>query len=316
MKRAVLLVVSLVVALSMSVALCGCASKEYTPEKKEQTVSDSSLKASGTLRVGVDSSNAPYAAESSGTIVGIDVDIAAALADEMGLKLELVDVGSNTSTAFKDENVDIIMGVDEANSAYWMSSSYMTSAIALFGPDETTKVPSTSDSPKIAAQSSSMSAWEVTNHFGESALSNASDLQTAFQNMADGKVSYVAADSTIGEYVAHSSGVSAAPIALLQDPVSHCIAVESSNKTLQDAVKTALSSISNGGVIQVIQQKWLGDQQPLSMLKVIAAPEASTTESTDESSSTSTTSNSSSSSSTSTSSGSSSASSSSSSSNS
>ena len=61
MKRASILVVTLVMALSMAVALCGCTSNNYTPQAKEQTVSDSALKSSGTLRVGVNASNAPYA---------------------------------------------------------------------------------------------------------------------------------------------------------------------------------------------------------------------------------------------------------------
>ena len=61
--------------------------------------------------MGINASNPPYAAQSNGSIVGIDVDIAAALADELGLKLELVDVGTATDTAFERESVDIVMGV-------------------------------------------------------------------------------------------------------------------------------------------------------------------------------------------------------------
>lgn len=53
MKRASILVVTLVMALSMAVALCGCTSNNYTPQAKEQTISNSALKSSGTLRVGV-----------------------------------------------------------------------------------------------------------------------------------------------------------------------------------------------------------------------------------------------------------------------
>ena len=95
MKRAITVVLTLVTALCVCMVLSGCSSTEYTPEKKQQTVKDSALNSSGTLRVGVDASSAPYAAESSGQIVGIEVDVAAALADELGLKLELVDVGTN-----------------------------------------------------------------------------------------------------------------------------------------------------------------------------------------------------------------------------
>lgn len=285
MKRASVFVATLVVALSMALALCGCASGTYTPQEKEQAVSNSALKSSGTLRVGVNASNAPYAAESSGSIVGIDVDIAAAIADEMGLKLELVDVGSSTDTAFSKGNVDIVMGVSKANSAYWMSDSYMSSAVALFSLTQNATAPTASGSFSVAAQSSSMSAWEVSDHYGESCLRNSTDLQGAFESLQTGSVNYVAADSTIGEYVVHSSSVQAYPIALLQDPSSYCIAAPTTNTALQQAVSGALSSLKNGGVISVIQKKWLGDQADVSTLKVIQSTKSDSS-STDTSSTT------------------------------
>ena len=156
MKRASILVVTLVMALSMAVALCGCTSNNYTPQAKEQTISNSALKSSGTLR----------------------------------------------------------------------------------------------------AQSSSMSAWEVTDHYGESCLRNSADLQGAFESLQTGSVNYVAADSTIGAYVVHSSSVEAYPVALLQDPSSYCIAAPTTNVELQKAVSEALGSLKNGAVISVIQKKW------------------------------------------------------------
>ena len=146
MKRTITTVLALVAALCVCVVFSGCSTSSYTPEKKQQTVKDSALNSSGTLRVGVDASNAPYAAESSGQIVGINVDVAAALADELGLKLELVDVGTNSAKAFTDEDVDIVMGVESENSAYWLSDSYITSAVVLFSTDEKATAPTTTSS--------------------------------------------------------------------------------------------------------------------------------------------------------------------------
>lgn len=269
MKRASVLVATLVVALSMAVALVGCSSGTYTPQTKDQAVSNSALKSSGTLRVGVNASNAPYAAESSGSIVGIDVDIAAAIADEMGLKLELVDVGSSVDSAFTKDNVDIVMGVLKSSSAYWTSDSYMSSAVALFSLTQNATAPTSSGAFSVAAQSSSMSAWEVSDHYGESCLRNTTDLQSAFESLQTGSVNYVAADSTIGEYVVHSSTVQAYPVALLQDPSSYSVAATTTNTALQQAVSEALSSLKSGGIINVIQKKWLGDQADISSLKVI-----------------------------------------------
>ncbi len=289
MKRASVLVATLVVALSMAVALVGCSSGTYTPQTKDQAVSNSALKSLGTLRVGVNASNAPYAAESSGSIVGIDVDIAAAIADEMGLKLELVDVGSSVDSAFTKDNVDIVMGVSKSSSAYWTSDSYMSSAVALFSLTQNATAPTSSGAFSVAAQSSSMSAWEVSDHYGESCLRNTTDLQSAFESLQTGSVNYVAADSTIGEYVVHSSTVQAYPVALLQDPSSYSVAATTTNTALQQAVSEALSSLKSGGIINVIQKKWLGDQADISSLKVIKSTKSDSSSSGTTSSTTSST---------------------------
>ncbi len=289
MKRASVLVATLVVALSMAVAFVGCSSGTYTPQTKDQAVSNSALKSSGTLRVGVNASNAPYAAESSGSIVGIDVDIAAAIADEMGLKLELVDVGSSVDSAFTKDNVDIVMGVSKSSSACWTSDSYMSSAVALFSLTQNATAPTSSGAFSVAAQSSSMSAWEVSDHYGESCLRNTTDLQSAFESLQTGSVNYVAADSTIGEYVVHSSTVQAYPVALLQDPSSYSVAATTTNTALQQAVSEALSSLKSGGIINVIQKKWLGDQADISSLKVIKSTKSDSSSSGTTSSTTSST---------------------------
>ncbi len=281
MKRASVLVVSLVMALGMALALAGCSSGGYTPQTKDQSVSDSALKSSGTLRVGVNASNAPYAAESSGSIIGIDVDIAAALADEMGLKLELVDVGSSADTAFTKENVDIVMGVTKDNAAYWKSDAYLSSGVALFSLTQGAQAPTSSGSFTVAAQSSSMSAWAVSDHYGESCLKSSTDLQSAFESLKTGAVNYVAADSTIGEYVIHTSSMQAYPIALLQEPSSYSVAVASTNTVLQQAVSQALTTLRTGGVIDVIQGKWLGSQPSLSSLKVVESTKQSSSSDSD-----------------------------------
>lgn len=272
MKRISLFLVTLMVALGCGMVLGGCSSEPYSPQPKESTVSDSALVTPGTLTVGVDASSAPYAAESNGQIVGIDVDIAAALADELGLSLTLVDVGTATGSAFTEDNVDIVMGVETESAEYWSSEPYLTSGVALFANDTSAALPEAGGSFTIAAQSSSMSAWEVTNRYGEDHLQATSDLPSAFQALGS-SADYVAADDVIGSFVAHSSNISAYAIALLQEPTSQRIAVATTNSELSTAIEGALNNIQSGGVIKIITQSWLGDTVDISTLDVLATPE-------------------------------------------
>ena len=280
MKKASILLVTLMLALGVGV-LSGCSfNKAYTPEPGEQMVNNDLLHTPGTLRVGVDASNAPYAAESQGAIVGIDVDVAAALADALGLKLELVDVGSSASQAFESEDVDIVMGVSPSVKDCWVSKPYFSSAIVLFAGEEGADVPKDGDVYAVAAQASSMSAFEVGSRLGEDKLDATADIQAVFEHLENGTANYIATDSTIGSYVAHSNGVTIYPVALLADETNYCIAAPTTAAGLQDAVADALSKLSDGGVLSVIAQKWLGTQIAFDTLTVIEPIPAATADDT------------------------------------
>lgn len=60
--------VAFFVAVFAVVVLSGCASQSYTPEKKQSILSASALHTDGVLRVGVDASSAPYAAQHKVTL--------------------------------------------------------------------------------------------------------------------------------------------------------------------------------------------------------------------------------------------------------
>ena len=121
----------------------------------------------------------------------------------------------------------------------------------------------------VAAQASSMSAVEVTNRLGQDHLDATSDIQTAFDKLKSGSAKYVATDSTIGSYVAHSNNQTIYPIALLAEETKYCIGAPITASGLQDAVSEALKKLSDGGVLKLIDQKWLGEQMNLSSLTVI-----------------------------------------------
>lgn len=259
-------------------ALTGCQAQQYTPPVKEPTVSASALVEAGTLRVGVNSASAPLAGQtaSSARIVGIDVDVAAYLADQLGCKVEIVDVGNDPETALSEKRVDIVLGIDasETDTNYWKSESYIDTSVALFGTAAESAIPTIDSKPKIAAQASSKSSWRVTNLFGDESLVVQSDLKSAFDSLSTGSARYVAADAVIGTYVAFSSNDNDKIIALLQDPTGYCAAVASSNTELQGAITSALGKLTNGGMMSIIEEKWLGTTLKLDSITIIKSANA------------------------------------------
>lgn len=261
--------------------LTGCSSQQsYTPPEKTATLSSPTIGKDGTLRVGVNTDNQPLAGqpESSSKIVGIDVDVAAALADSFGLKLEIVDVGSDAESALKEGTVDIVMGIDKSDSStsFWKSDAYLPTAVALFSTPSNTQVPTNTAETKIAAQVSSKSAWAVTNEFDKAAFSTTNDLKSAFSELVSGQVQYVAADAIIGTYAAHSAGDDVHIVALMQQAGGYGVGVSDANTDLKQAVSEALATLTSNGTIDVIETKWLGTALDLSSTPLTAGATKST----------------------------------------
>ena len=269
-------------AACLAMVLAGCSSQQsYTPPEKSATVSSPAIGKSGTLRVGVNAGSPPLAGSpsSSSKIVGIDVDVAAALADQLGLKLEIVDVGTDPEAALKEGKVDVAMGIgSEIEVSFWRSPAYLPKGVALFSTPANATVPTKASSPKIAAQVSSTSSWQVTNEFGQDALVSENDLKSAFAALADGSAQYVAADAVIGMYAAHSGGYDAQIVALMQQPGGYCVGVLEANTELQAAVKDALAALTDGGIVSVIEKKWLGTDIDASSLPLTTGASSAKTD--------------------------------------
>lgn len=282
MKRWKVAVVICAIATCASLLLAGCNSQEYKPTPKDQNVPASALGQNGTLRVGVDASHAPLAGKPADNptadIIGIDVDVARYMADQMGLKVQVIDVGNDPAAALESGQVDIVLGVDasEDSGTYWKSEPYLETGVALFGTSTETSVPTYDSNPKIAAQGSTTSSWRVTNLFGEAALVSQNNLKAAFEAMSSGAARYVAADAVVGTYVANVNDYNSKIIALLEDPNGYCVAVASNNTDLQGAVASAVNKLTNGGIIDIVESQWLGTPLKLDSLTVVKSQAANT----------------------------------------
>ncbi len=276
--RKAVLCMALAGVMAFTVALTGCASSSsaYAPESKTPQVQTPTIKEDGVLHVGVNTARAPLAGMSGSKIVGIDVDIAAAIADNLGLKLSIVDVGSDPEGALKNGDVDVVLGVDKNSSdgSFWKSDSYLSTGIALFAMSKNAAIPTAATGAKFAAQVSSTSAWAVMNEFGDSSLTSTSSPKEAFAALSSGSVQYVAADAVVGMYYANGSNVDASIVALMQVPSGYCAGVLDSNSALKTAVSDALANLSGNGVIDVIQTKWLGTTIDLSATRLTAGAKA------------------------------------------
>lgn len=267
----------------LTTSLFGCSSsEEYKPSLSSPTVSSPTIGQDGTLRVGVNSDRSPLAGMGSERIIGIDVDIAAAIADELGLKLEVTDIGTDAEKALAEDKVDLVLDIDssENHSGFWTSEDYIPTGVALFALESSdSTIPQTVSDKSIAAQVSSKSAWAVTNAFGTDALSSTTDLATAFTDLSSGSIDYVAADVIIGMYAANRQGIDVKIVALLGAATGYCAGVAQENTELQSIVKDTLERLKSNGTIEVIEKKWLGEPIDIENIDVIENKAQSTDDS-------------------------------------
>ena len=216
--------------------------------------------------MGVNASNSPYAGvNSNNETVGFDVDVAAAIADELGMKLQIVDVSSNGRSALTNGQVDVSMGMTKSGNADTVTytPAYINDGASLFCL-ESNRPASVSDldaGSKILVQGETTAAYTVQAALGADAVQATSTMQEAFDALESGQQKYLVADAVIGSYFARNYSDVVRVDFLSADSVTPMYAVTlTANSEVSAAVSNALNTIMQNGVLRVIEAKWLGTQ--------------------------------------------------------
>ncbi len=256
-------------ALATTLGLSGCSLSQPTvqqaeakaqaalvPELKEPTIHKADQ-----LTVGIKASNAKapmYIKDANGRLTGLDVDMASALADVLGLHVKFVMVGEKDTP--ETAKCDIIMDVTPSdNTNLTVVGNYSEAATAFFtkGPAHTADI-SEINGKKIGVQSSSASqqAIKQTNlSVQEVPFEN---LNKAFDALSKGEVDYVVCDAYTGAYLANLyDGISM--VGTLDVPQAYGVGVSSRNVALQQAVQKAMDTLASNGLTQLIHNSWVGN---------------------------------------------------------
>lgn len=236
-----------------------CAPGEYTPESKPAQLNKPDILQDGILKVGVNLNNPPLASEVSKPS-GIDIDVASAIAEDLGLKVEFVDVAESPDLALEDNKCDIVMGLSKATDTteIWKSNSYIQTACALFSKDSNATVPKSGSLDKFATVMASPSALAAQNQYNIENIKLNSTIEACFEQLDKGEVNFVATDAVVGTYNTKKLESTYNLTALLSKPSGYCIGANKSNKNLCDKVSASLENIQKGGILSVIEKRWLG----------------------------------------------------------
>ncbi|MBF0918195.1 MAG: amino acid ABC transporter substrate-binding protein [Atopobium sp.] len=234
-------------------------------EARQQKIPDSALHTAGTLTVGLrtQSVTAPMiVASEGGTLQGIDVEVASAIADQLGVDVKFVSV--NGPVDGLQAGCDIVMDVRSGeDSTSTLISGYAESTTALFHKGSETDITADSLSGKsVGVQTGSLSERAMGQVLTGMSVQGFSNLNDAFEALENGSIDYVACDAYAGAYLAANKDISM--VGVVDVPTTIGISVATSNKTLVTQIQQALSTIQADGVEGVIRNKWVGTLPHLS----------------------------------------------------
>lgn len=261
--------------LIAALLLAGCTQKSkraaLVPKVKPPVIAEA-----GVLRAAIDLSYPPFGGRATGVKAGLDLDVAAAIADKLGLTLQVVDVKAvDIPEALSSGKADIGFGAlpitDAVLADVSSAGTYLVDGPALFsaepsaGADASASAdasaaldPSRLADRKVGAQKGSAGYWRLADDYGEGFAVGYPTLREAFRALAAGEIDAVVGDAAVGSYLARDfKGVSYAGQYGAGTPLG--VSVKKDATQLEQAVGNALTGLTADGVLDTIRIKWLGD---------------------------------------------------------
>lgn len=218
------------------------------------------------LRVGTESSYAPFEfTDATGKLVGFDIDLAEAVAKEMGAQIEWVQMPfDGLIPAMLTSQVDMAVAsftiTEERKKRINFSSPYYRSGLTfvLRKADESkyTSVESLKGQ-RLCAQLGSVSAMKAQT-FSPDKVTTFNDAYAAYLELKSGGCEAVLNDRPVNLYfMANSKGAGDfVELNELMDAEDMAMVVPKNNQELLDKVNQALSALKEKGTYQQIYDKW------------------------------------------------------------
>ena len=217
----------------------------------------------GKLTMATNATFPPYEMTTdSGDIEGIDVDTAKAIAEKLGLELQVDDMEFDAALlSVQQGKADIAMAgitvTDERKAVMAFSGSYATGIQSIIVP-EGSDIASPDDlaGKKIGTQRGTTGYIYCTDDFGEDSVVAYDSGLTAVQALNNGQVDAVVIDNAPAkEYVAANPGLKVLETSYAEE--DYAIGMNKDNTALVEAVNAALEELKADGTLQSIVDKYI-----------------------------------------------------------
>ena len=247
---------------SASSAASSVASSAASSEAASSVAAELTTVEAGKLTMATNATFPPYEMTTdSGEIEGIDVDTAKAIAEKLGLELQIDDMDFDAALlSVQQGKADIVMAgvtvTDERKAVMDFSDSYATGIQSIIVPnDSDIASPDDLADKKIGTQRGTTGYIYCSDDFGEDSVVAYDSGLTAVQALNNGQVDAVVIDNAPAtEYVAANPGLKVLDTSYAEEDYAIGMAKGSA---LEDAVNKALEELKADGTLQAIVDKYI-----------------------------------------------------------
>lgn len=220
------------------------------------------LATEGTLTMATNAQFPPYEYYDGDDVIGIDADIAKAIADKMGLKLKIEDMEFDSiitavSTGKADLGLAGMTVTPDRQKNIDFSDSYATGVqVIIVKEDSTIAKPDDLKGKKIGVQLATTGDAYATDEYGKDSVVQYNKGSDAVMALSQGQVDAVIIDNEPAKsYVAANKGLKILDTEYVTEDYAACIAKD--NTGLTKAVNKALAELKADGTLQKIVDKYI-----------------------------------------------------------
>ena len=255
-------IITLAMAMTMVAALAACGGSSQS--KSGDGASKNSEGSGEKLVMATNAEFPPYEYHdgSDDKIVGIDAEIAEAIAGKLGCELEIEDIAfDSVIPEVTSGKADIGMAgmtvTEERKKSVNFSDSYATAVqVVIVTEDSAISTIDDLKDKKIGVQSGTTGDLYASDDYGDENVERYSKGMEAVQALSQGKVDAVIIDSEPAKvFVKENPGLKTLDSAYAEE--QYAIAIALDNKDLLDKVNDALTSLKSDGTIDKIVSKYI-----------------------------------------------------------
>src|SRR5215212_8355017 len=223
------------------------------------------VRQNGELRVGTDATYPPFESAEGGVFEGFDIDLAKAIARELGVKARFINSGfDGIFPALQNGTFDAVMSsvtiTPERSASMLFSDPYYDSGQLIAVGEQTQGISSPDDlkGKRVGVQINTTAQYELEKREGvDVAKYNTIDL--ALLDLRNRRIDAVVGDAPVLKYMIFQSFRELKTVGRRFTDETFGIALAQGSEDLRDAINAALRRIKETGEYNQIHEKWFGE---------------------------------------------------------